>query len=401
MSVLMRRENTLIIEPGSDISKIQIINFILLPNSKKHFEGPPLYAVNKKYLEIKWDSTKSTQQSEINKLSDSQYDSIEIFGEGHQFDVSNKCLQNTSYITINFCQLNLDQISKIQHLRLRQCTCVGNFKDILINDLELVDIIPLKNQQFSSLKVDQVSIIASKTEFTSYIPIISHFESKLNSLDIYNQQVDLSLISGTWKQIRFTDCTCIYYLSVKVGNLQFINGCSIRMCQLQGGYNTLNLDLCPQLQHCALDLFSEPYLESGAKTLVLTEFDVNLAQLSGSWSSIVLKYCTLQNSAPNDTVIASLAIQDSHPMNSFTNSSTSSLCVQYTGVTLSDIQMQNGCKFEQIKLISSQINDITFLFKWNKIILTNCVLKIDGETKKIQGPLITNGNKITEAVRNE
>ncbi|CAL6089126.1 Hypothetical_protein [Hexamita inflata] len=45
MSVLMRRENTLIIEPGSDISKIQIINFILLPNSKKHFEGPPLYTV--------------------------------------------------------------------------------------------------------------------------------------------------------------------------------------------------------------------------------------------------------------------------------------------------------------------------------------------------------------------
>ncbi|CAL6105908.1 Hypothetical_protein [Hexamita inflata] len=45
MSVLMRRENTLIIEPGSDISKIQIINFILLPNSKKHFEGPPLQCV--------------------------------------------------------------------------------------------------------------------------------------------------------------------------------------------------------------------------------------------------------------------------------------------------------------------------------------------------------------------
>ncbi|CAL6040005.1 Hypothetical_protein [Hexamita inflata] len=48
MSVLMRRENTLIIEPGSDISKIQIINFILLPNSKKHFEGPPLYTTNNK-----------------------------------------------------------------------------------------------------------------------------------------------------------------------------------------------------------------------------------------------------------------------------------------------------------------------------------------------------------------
>ncbi|CAL6030451.1 Hypothetical_protein [Hexamita inflata] len=51
MSVLMRRENTLIIEPGSDISKIQIINFILLPNSKKHFEGPPLY-FNKQLLSI-------------------------------------------------------------------------------------------------------------------------------------------------------------------------------------------------------------------------------------------------------------------------------------------------------------------------------------------------------------
>ncbi|CAL6107093.1 Hypothetical_protein [Hexamita inflata] len=57
MSVLMRRENTLIIEPGSDISKIQIINFILLPNSKKHFEGPPLYqfcdkvyCFNQKYI---------------------------------------------------------------------------------------------------------------------------------------------------------------------------------------------------------------------------------------------------------------------------------------------------------------------------------------------------------------
>ncbi|CAL5982810.1 MORN_motif [Hexamita inflata] len=56
MSVLMRRENTLIIEPGSDISKIQIINFILLPNSKKHFEGPPLQILNKdqaqRYVEL-------------------------------------------------------------------------------------------------------------------------------------------------------------------------------------------------------------------------------------------------------------------------------------------------------------------------------------------------------------
>ncbi|CAL6002655.1 Hypothetical_protein [Hexamita inflata] len=58
MSVLMRRENTLIIEPGSDISKIQIINFILLPNSKKHFEGPP--------LQLKTDDV--SQQDQVTKL---------------------------------------------------------------------------------------------------------------------------------------------------------------------------------------------------------------------------------------------------------------------------------------------------------------------------------------------
>ncbi|CAL6116299.1 Hypothetical_protein [Hexamita inflata] len=43
-------ETQLIIEPGSDISKIQIINFILLPNSKKHFEGPPLYHLSQNPL---------------------------------------------------------------------------------------------------------------------------------------------------------------------------------------------------------------------------------------------------------------------------------------------------------------------------------------------------------------
>ncbi|CAL5989990.1 Hypothetical_protein [Hexamita inflata] len=57
MSVLMRRENTLIIEPGSDISKIQIINFILLPNSKKHFEGPPLQELVYRLLPANLQST--------------------------------------------------------------------------------------------------------------------------------------------------------------------------------------------------------------------------------------------------------------------------------------------------------------------------------------------------------
>ncbi|CAL6021351.1 Conserved_hypothetical protein [Hexamita inflata] len=61
MSVLMRRENTLIIEPGSDISKIQIINFILLPNSKKHFEGPPLQELAQKIQEAKDNSLKEKQ----------------------------------------------------------------------------------------------------------------------------------------------------------------------------------------------------------------------------------------------------------------------------------------------------------------------------------------------------
>ncbi|CAL5982974.1 Hypothetical_protein [Hexamita inflata] len=66
MSVLMRRENTLIIEPGSDISKIQIINFILLPNSKKHFEGPPLQANAAEQLKL---SQSYQSQSQIQLLS--------------------------------------------------------------------------------------------------------------------------------------------------------------------------------------------------------------------------------------------------------------------------------------------------------------------------------------------
>ncbi|CAL6063882.1 Hypothetical_protein [Hexamita inflata] len=69
MSVLMRRENTLIIEPGSDISKIQIINFILLPNSKKHFEGPPLYSMS------------SSQQEHVAQSRN------EILVDGQQFNL--------------------------------------------------------------------------------------------------------------------------------------------------------------------------------------------------------------------------------------------------------------------------------------------------------------------------
>ncbi|CAL5983601.1 Hypothetical_protein [Hexamita inflata] len=42
MECIEEEGTRLIIESDSDISQIQIINFILLPNSKKHFEGPPL-----------------------------------------------------------------------------------------------------------------------------------------------------------------------------------------------------------------------------------------------------------------------------------------------------------------------------------------------------------------------
>ncbi|CAL5986294.1 Hypothetical_protein [Hexamita inflata] len=66
MSVLMRRENTLIIEPGSDISKIQIINFILLPNSKKHFEGPPLQVIQNHFFRINlWSRISKQFKTEI------------------------------------------------------------------------------------------------------------------------------------------------------------------------------------------------------------------------------------------------------------------------------------------------------------------------------------------------
>ncbi|CAL6115901.1 Hypothetical_protein [Hexamita inflata] len=68
MSVLMRRENTLIIEPGSDISKIQIINFILLPNSKKHFEGPPLQLEYSYFRKMELDRQNNFIEDLNNKL---------------------------------------------------------------------------------------------------------------------------------------------------------------------------------------------------------------------------------------------------------------------------------------------------------------------------------------------
>ncbi|CAL6038270.1 Hypothetical_protein [Hexamita inflata] len=97
MSVLMRRENTLIIEPGSDISKIQIINFILLPNSKKHFEGPPL-----QQLQIN-DCNNSTNQVKIQQFTPNSVNPIQNQYFPYQQlqipnqPVSNNTLQNTSY----------------------------------------------------------------------------------------------------------------------------------------------------------------------------------------------------------------------------------------------------------------------------------------------------------------
>ncbi|CAL6104156.1 Hypothetical_protein [Hexamita inflata] len=109
MSVLMRRENTLIIEPGSDISKIQIINFILLPNSKKHFEGPPLYKAavteanefESMFLELMNKDDKESQKVEVeNQLVPNFHQVVMLNSAGKHYKTAAR-LFNCSHYIIN------------------------------------------------------------------------------------------------------------------------------------------------------------------------------------------------------------------------------------------------------------------------------------------------------------
>ncbi|CAL6042328.1 Hypothetical_protein [Hexamita inflata] len=127
MSVLMRRENTLIIEPGSDISKIQIINFILLPNSKKHFEGPPLYINNqiiqfpvytqnmksilsmKQFAQFKEDQQKSTLKYNVRRIR-KQYKQLKTKVHSKIDKVNQILLQQSqavNILTTKFCNIHL------------------------------------------------------------------------------------------------------------------------------------------------------------------------------------------------------------------------------------------------------------------------------------------------------
>ncbi|CAL6103608.1 leucine-rich_repeat domain-containing protein [Hexamita inflata] len=118
MSVLMRRENTLIIEPGSDISKIQIINFILLPNSKKHFEGPPLQlnasSCNLQDLSVFLNINQQLSESKLQLLNLSYNSGISLNGlqqckSLQNLEISNSELSNISIISqiTSLVQLNM------------------------------------------------------------------------------------------------------------------------------------------------------------------------------------------------------------------------------------------------------------------------------------------------------
>ncbi|CAL6003428.1 Conserved_hypothetical protein [Hexamita inflata] len=131
MSVLMRRENTLIIEPGSDISKIQIINFILLPNSKKHFEGPPLYA---KPISIK-----------LLRSIFPQFTSTEQLIE-HIQSVKNIDLSGNSLTSVD----GLDMLSSLEICQL-QDNQIYDMPQIVFDLMQNLRVLNLYNNQISTL----------------------------------------------------------------------------------------------------------------------------------------------------------------------------------------------------------------------------------------------------------
>ncbi|CAL6087948.1 Hypothetical_protein [Hexamita inflata] len=116
MSVLMRRENTLIIEPGSDISKIQIINFILLPNSKKHFEGPPLYITrNISHIEINiMQNTSVLDQRIANNVTSLNKDISSLNNQFTMLDSSIKSMNHTLQIQLANNIILSQNISSLQ-----------------------------------------------------------------------------------------------------------------------------------------------------------------------------------------------------------------------------------------------------------------------------------------------
>ncbi|CAL6082501.1 Conserved_hypothetical protein [Hexamita inflata] len=178
MSVLMRRENTLIIEPGSDISKIQIINFILLPNSKKHFEGPPLQMPFYSAEQMGAFDEKLAQivASELYKMSLPKDEELEKFVNlvMHQtdyhspkFDVNNR---NAKIVLNDTQSFNYDVMKTLVNQLFPGLNKVAISQDIEENAQQILQYLDEQNIETSFIKpldlinmnLDKVKIILSQ-----------------------------------------------------------------------------------------------------------------------------------------------------------------------------------------------------------------------------------------------
>ncbi|CAL6058283.1 Conserved_hypothetical protein [Hexamita inflata] len=171
MSVLMRRENTLIIEPGSDISKIQIINFILLPNSKKHFEGPPLY------------------------LPEGENFATEFLEEKIQaqlIDFKNKKSTNEHVAEV----LNNLQISTFIGVELDNTAITIELLDMLSEDvLNKIVFLSVQNTQFINSSENLARVIAAMPNLTHLLTSFTGYDAEQFKQFILSEKFKLQLLN--------------------------------------------------------------------------------------------------------------------------------------------------------------------------------------------------------------
>ncbi|CAL6102429.1 Hypothetical_protein [Hexamita inflata] len=257
MSVLMRRENTLIIEPGSDISKIQIINFILLPNSKKHFEGPPLqqmvsgmcqcpsgqsvvndsckqtsYVINITNFECSQEIY--TQTFDIQSITN-QLNSPNNFSSGYVFSAST-IIQN-AFVDIS------DNIytSTVYPLFQSQSTFHNlkiQFGTQSLNDGSFVI------STCTSISINQMNIISrSGSQLILNAGVLNILSSSLQSANINNLLVNLSFAPSHGNITLIRDINGIFNISGYTCLGSYVSSGTVAMIGLNSNFATVNVNL--------------------------------------------------------------------------------------------------------------------------------------------------------------
>ncbi|CAL5988882.1 Hypothetical_protein [Hexamita inflata] len=184
MSVLMRRENTLIIEPGSDISKIQIINFILLPNSKKHFEGPPLQLKINNITENK-QTLNMSQNDEITELKEKNGKlQTQINQNSEKYENIHKNVdeiitqRDNAFIQCKKYEIKLDQMLEIQKQFENQYQKLENSNQQYIIQLKQHE--QLLNEEHEKLKETNLQL---NTQIEKQKATVNELELKCQNLE--------------------------------------------------------------------------------------------------------------------------------------------------------------------------------------------------------------------------